>query len=450
MSKVRLAMSDDKPEKRRRITRFTLRFLLLVVTVLALVLAYIGNLWHRVKQQRVVVAQIEAAGGLSSYDYQFLTEANLEYALDAKQSPRWINRISIDEPAAALQSRYREDSTGQVVEEQVETPPGPWLIRRALGNDTFSYVETVSFVWTEEPGTLDPHILLQLPRLKVVVLRGKQVSDEWLSCVAQLPELRGLALYGDSQSTATAAGIAQLRGAKHLESLSLSGEWLTDSNTFGVRELTHLRAIEIARAPNVTSAIFTNFDDLTALHQLVVLQAKSVDDQHTRELRRLQNLRALWLQGTSITDESVAHIAQLERLEWLDLADTNVGDPGAKQLAASATLIRLNLRNTKVADAGAGALASLPRLEHLDLGGTAITDESLPAIAEMTTLQTLELWPTAISDDGIPALTKLQSLKRLQIGPYITKESANSVRKLLPACKVTRTNAEGSGTSMFE
>jgi hypothetical protein len=429
--------------------RFTLRFLLVVVTVMAVALAYVGNRWHRVKQQRLIVAQIEAAGGLPSYDYQFLTEANLNYTLDAKQSPGWINRISIDDPAA-LRSRYRQDATGQTIEEQVETPPGPWLIRRALGNDTFSYVETVSFAWTEEPGKLDPHILLQLPRLKVVVLRGDQVSDEWLMCVAQLPDLRGLALYGDSQGTATAAGIAQLRRAKHLEALSLSGEWLTDANLSGVRELKHLRSIEIGMAPNVTSAMFTNFDDLTALNQLVVSRAEGVDDQHTHHLRRLKNLRALWLQGTSITDASVAHIAELKQLEWLDLAETEVGDPGVEQLAASTTLIRLNLRNTKVADAGARALARLPRLEHLELGGAAITDASLPAIAEMTTLETLELWPTAISDDGLLPLTELQNLRRLSIGPHITKEAANKLRKMLPSCEVTRLDAKGSGTSMLE
>jgi hypothetical protein len=78
------ARTDDAVARRRGLPRFALRSLLVVVTLLAIALACLGNLWHRVKQQRLIVARIEAAGGVASYDYEFLTDGNLDYTHDAE------------------------------------------------------------------------------------------------------------------------------------------------------------------------------------------------------------------------------------------------------------------------------------------------------------------------------------------------------------------------------
>ena len=43
--------------------RFTLRTLLILTAVLCVAFGYFGNLWRRVRQQRIVIAKIEAAGG---------------------------------------------------------------------------------------------------------------------------------------------------------------------------------------------------------------------------------------------------------------------------------------------------------------------------------------------------------------------------------------------------
>ncbi len=133
------------PTKRRRwLPRIALRTLLILVTVLAIGLAWFGNVWHRVQRQRQIVNQIEAAGGNAHLDYEFITESNLNFEVDADpDTENWVNELSFDPKVPA--SRYRTNDRGRVIERQVETPPGPWLIRRMLGEDFFSYVELVDF-----------------------------------------------------------------------------------------------------------------------------------------------------------------------------------------------------------------------------------------------------------------------------------------------------------------
>lgn len=426
--------------KRRWLPRFGLRTLLVVMGALGIGLAYFGNLLRRAQHQRRVVAKIEAAGGKAIYNYEFGMAESLNYASGPDNSI-WIYGTS-----DGRNYRNRQDSEGMIVEKQVETPPGPWFIRRVLGDDTFAYVEGVNF-WGEfdSPGKVDPRVLLELPRLKVVAPFASQVNDEWLHCIAQVPQLRCLNLAGGTQGTATRDGLASLRTAKQLEALGLSGEWLQDETVTGVAHLRQLKSLSFAAVPNVSSALFSNLDELTELRELSIIRAKSIDDQGSDRLRRLHNLRTLWLLDTSISDATLAHVKGLTQLEWLQLDGTNVGDPGMEFVAALPKLKHLHLGRTNVGDAGVESLSGLSQLRNLDLGGTKITDAGLSAIARLAQLEQLELWPTSITDSGLQHLHSLNNLKELTIGPHVTQEGADELRKALPQCKVRRVDASGSG-----
>src|SRR5438132_3827408 len=86
--------------------RFGLRTLLILVALFGAGFGYLGHLYRRVYHQRQIVAKIEEAGGTVRYDWQL--------------------------------GSLREDTNGRFV--PTRKPPGPALLRWALGDDIFAYV----------------------------------------------------------------------------------------------------------------------------------------------------------------------------------------------------------------------------------------------------------------------------------------------------------------------
>src|SRR5262249_34579108 len=146
--------------KRRWLLRFGLRTLLILVTLFGAGFGYLGHLYRRVQDQRYIVAKIQEAGGTVRYNWQL---------------------------------GQRKGTGFKPI--QTNSPPGPALLRLALGDDVFAYVEMVDFLSFSYPAQpFDPKLLGKLPRLRSLWLVGTQVCDEWLNCVAEFPQLKVLVL----------------------------------------------------------------------------------------------------------------------------------------------------------------------------------------------------------------------------------------------------------------
>jgi hypothetical protein len=346
---------------RRWLPRFSLRTFIVVMGVLGVGLGCVGIYWQRLRQQQQVVAKIEAAGGDVIYDYQFGAGDDLNLDLDVD-----FATTSHAELPDGRKQRTLQTSSERVVE--VETPPGPRILRSMLGDDAFANVEVVSFFdWNSRPpGKLDPEIQLKLPQLKCVLFVGPQVSDDWLNVVARVPQIRIVNLWGDKQGTATAAGVARLRSAHSLEQLRITGDWVRDETLRGVADLHQLKSLDLALVPNVSSALYPNLAELIELRYLSILRAEKVDDQGSEVLRRLKKLHTLVLSNTMTSDTTLAHVRALKDLESLDVSWTKVGDTGMEHIASLPDLQRLNVAGTQVGDAGLAAISRLPKLRYLD------------------------------------------------------------------------------------
>lgn len=453
--------------------RFSLRTLLVLTTVLGVTFAYFGNLWRRVSRQRAIAAQIEAAGGDLRYHWQF----GMGEELDSPQAGKgWT--WGYKKNPTDLAERFREVDGKTIT--QREAYPGPWIIRRLLGDDTFWQVEEVDF-WdletsptgeleSQRPAELQPELLRELPDLRVLRLMYDQVDDDWLRVASQAPKLQSLSLWGYDKGTATRAGVENLRGAKRLRTLSLGGDWVRDDTMRGVATLSQLQSLDLGPTPNLTAAGFAEIKHLTELRELSFPSEKTIDDSTTVALPHLRQLRSLLLPKTSVTDVTLSRLTQLTDLETLMLLETNisdagleslaglhnlktlyllrtqVGDAGMESLAGLRSLEVLYLNGTQVSDAGLAPLTRLPNLTYLDLGGTNITNAGLPTMGRMTQLENLDLLPNAITDDGLPHLATLKNLRHLTIGPDISKEAAKRLRAALPNCRIQRVDATGTST----
>jgi len=159
--------SPQPPKRRRRWLSYSLRTLLVVMTIFCVALGY----WvHRAKRQEAVVEWVEDNGGRVNYDFEFGEKDEF-----------------IDDPQ----------------------PPGPKWVQAFLGND---YLATVVYVVLNQEGDScppDPRRselkdvipLAKLEQLKYLYLNSTQVSD--LTPLAGLTSLEWLDLQNTQVSVLT-------------------------------------------------------------------------------------------------------------------------------------------------------------------------------------------------------------------------------------------------------
>ncbi|MCX7424781.1 MAG: hypothetical protein NTW96_04010 [Planctomycetia bacterium] len=191
--------TPEKPRPRCRWFQYSLRSLLLLVTVCA-----IGCSWFMVKmqaanRQREAVKSLRKFPGHIQYDYQ------------------------------------RSDNRRE--------PPGPPVLRRLLGDDFFAHVEFVCLGADEDFTEADAVCLASLPLLKDLRLCGAWISDTGLAHLEGLSQLETLDL---SFTKVSDAGLAHLAGLAQLRDLNLSGTKVTDAGLLHLAGLAELRDLDLS------------------------------------------------------------------------------------------------------------------------------------------------------------------------------------------------------------
>jgi hypothetical protein len=287
--------------------RFSLRGLLIVVTLLCVSLAWRLD---RAKQQREAVQAIRDAGGWVYYDYQQYDPRSCKFDKDATP---W-------EP--------------------------PWL-QSQVGVDFFHEVEAVNMSFHGDgivrrderaPDPLIAEHLAHLPRLRFLGLTAGACDDDGMRHVGQLRNLEVLLFWDAPQITD--AGAAHLTNMPSLACLHIGSSQIGDRGLATIARLPRLENLSMQR---------NNFTDAG----LAALAGNS-------------RLKELWIGGlreraSSITNLGVLHLAKLPALQELDLQYTQV------TLEGLAPLQRLPLKdlhlNGSQADDQQAAQAMFPKCQ---------------------------------------------------------------------------------------
>ena len=185
---------DVAPRKpRRRWLRFSLRTLLILVTLLSIGL---GTFVHRGERQRRAVAAVKALGGSIRYD------------------------VSGTSPASDTLSR--------------------WLPR-----DYFDDVYLVSLMHCTVTNADLAHIS-RLTQLEVLELDSTNVTDAGLAHVQGLTELTWLSI---NETQVTDSGLHHLEGLTCLLVLELRDTQVTDAGLAQLQGLTSLKVLDLSRTP---------------------------------------------------------------------------------------------------------------------------------------------------------------------------------------------------------
>ena len=225
-------MSTTQPPKPKRRFRFTLKTLLIVVTLFTVGVGWIGSRLYRARENRArvaagvdavvestTVAEIEKLGGTVSYGYEQL------------RPPTWLERRfadpgNADDPVIV----YTVTKVG-FLDDAIATDACLKLLKGISGLQ--SLIAT-------GPGITDAGLehLAGLESLVYLDLRDTNVTDATLERLKGLTDLQYLLLEG---TRVTDAGLKHLMGLTNLQSLSLNKTSITDAG------LEHLAGLESLR-----------------------------------------------------------------------------------------------------------------------------------------------------------------------------------------------------------
>jgi hypothetical protein len=260
-----------QPKTRRRCFSFSLRTVLIFVTLAGCGMAWLGFKVQEGRRQAAAVAAIEKLGGWVRYDYEFESQGGLV-------------------PNA--------------------TPPGPAWLHSLLGDDFFRTVYSVGSRGFPVSGRQDRPIIdadlefvKGLTTLKVLYLWGTKVTDADLSNLTGLTRLEELNLGNTNVSD---AGLANLKGLIRLEELNLGNTNISDAGLDYLQGLTQLKQLYL----NTTQVSDAGVEHLKGLTRLEALNLGNthVSDAGLANLKGLTQLKVLFLNGTQVTDAGVAKL----------------------------------------------------------------------------------------------------------------------------------------------
>jgi Leucine-rich repeat (LRR) protein len=385
---------SKKPPRRRWRFQFSLRSLLIFVSVCGALSGWIGTMLKRVHDQRAVVKKIQNLGGEVYYDYQ-------------KTEGRW-----------GIQTKNE--------------PPGPRWLRWMLGDDFFANAEYVFFnslqiVLKEE----DLALLRDLPNIKDIAVFSPGITDQGLEILGSLPNLEGLNL-SDAKSI-TGEGLGRLENAQKLKSLTLYGVAVNDSTVAHIDKLANLQSLQLVKT-SVTDDGLASIARLSHLKYLDIFLNGSLTYKSLNSIGQLQSLESLCIIGNSAFDRDFDRLKALHKLKTLKINSCSFHDEDMEILSEFKELTVLHLSGSLITDDGMVHLQSLTKLQELNLSNTQIGNPGLAHLKPLTNLEQLSLSSTKIDKDGLKQLECLSKLQYFEVGPGIAKPDLMEMRNRLPKC----------------
>ncbi len=221
-------------------------------------------------------------------------------------------------------------------------------------------------------------------------------------------------------------GIVELcRRAFNLTEVHISSERITDKSMNALCTLPKLRSLLIDGAPGIGDRGVTNLRKVKDLRELY-LNGTGVTDSSISSIASLANLWSLSLGGTKITDTGVMTLSQCPPLGILVLERNQIRGSTLQRINLG-TRANLSLGKCPIDDEAIKALIeSHPSIETLDLSGTLVTDECMALIATLPGLCWVVLSSTAISDAGIAALQSHKSIREIYVADTAVSDNGVS------------------------
>jgi hypothetical protein len=375
--------------------RFSLRTLLVLITLISLVL---GCYIVRVRNEQQAALTINEASGAIVYDWQI-----------------------------------RPPGSDPAVE---STPPGPAWIRKFLGPHWLDRIVEVRLNENSNPdkknrfALVSPH-LEKLQLLRSLQLYGENCGNFDFQLLGRLRQLEELTLYKKTEITQDDA--AALAAATHLRELHIK------SAKISAKALSELAAMPNLEELDIDCFYFEpSTGKTTKQYQL--------GDDAAEVLANFPKLRSLMVFQTQIRDKGLAALCRLERLETLVVSSPSVTSASFDAVVKLKHLKHLGTWQWKINDADFAKLSQLPNLRSLGLV-TRLSDESVTHLVKLDQIERLTIRGPKITDDSLPNLARFKKLEWLDMSDTSVHKNSPAAKELqhaLPHCQINlpRTNEE--------
>lgn len=315
--------------------QFSLRVLIAVVTVAALILAWFNWRLNKARVQYAAAEAIVHAGGEVAYSNQF----------DGQ-----VSRLTPYPPAT--------NSLGE------------WS-RRLFGGDPTRKMVSVTLFDDKSTAFISQY---GLNDLKIIRLNGgASITDASLPHLANCRQLQVLYL---ERAGITDQALAAIDRHPLLEELWLANTSVTDAVVPRLVELPGLRVLDIRRTA-ISDAGMQQIAKFPWL-SLLYLDNDFITDEGLRHLDSSPNLNSLWLVERSAAKLDLALAATIPPLESLTLTGSLITDDRVAALQSNAKILHLKFQScTKLTDQSLQTAATLPNLKSLGIQGTPFTPAAL-------------------------------------------------------------------------
>lgn len=215
-----------------------------------------------------------------------------------------------------------------------------------------------------------------------------------------------------------------------LTQLTVTDNWLHHLKT--LEGLKHLHIHERQLGPGLA--------DLAELSELTHIAVWHLCSGDLGQLQQLPNLTGVSLVQAACADVDLSKLALLPKLNWIEFPTTPLTARQFEQLAQIKTLNSINVAYAKLDAAGLEGiahLAKLPTLQILYAGD--VTDETAAVLAKIESLTYLMIDRSNLTDEGAASLAKLTKLQNLHLQQSLGPIDIESLRKLMPKCRITYT-----------
>ena len=291
-----------------------------------------------------------------------------------------------------------------------------------------------------EAGDAEMKLLVDLPKLRSVLLLGTKVSDAGLETLGQIPTLENLDLRDCSVSDDGLKSLSKLGRLKALKLMGRSGDCtVSDTGLEHVAKFPELKVLGLDFLWEISDDGIAKLAPLKNLQELYLAET-TVGDATIEHLAKFPTLRKLRLARNQIEAAGIAALPKLSSLEELDLSEcsqildsamgplgecknlkklnlwrVNISDEGLKPIQHLTNLESLNLDNTRLSDEGASYLSGLTKLTFLHLGSTQITNQALTHLEGLTNLKDLVVTRTAVDEEGVEQLQEKLPNTKIQL-----------------------------------
>ena len=344
--------TPQKPRSntKRRFLQFSLRAVLVLITIFAMWLGYVCKL---ARDQKTAVDRVYELRGWVYYEHEYHKGRHVKGA----------------------------------------KPPGPTWLRKIIGNEFFQDVTRVGLSKTDVTDA-DLRLVGRLTSLHSLDLSETVISDAGLVHIADLRELSELSL---ANTKVTGSGLQYLQNLRNLNSLNLPYTRVDDDRLKHLTVLPKLGDLSIG-GTSVTSEGIKHLESLRALQSLS-LQDTNVDDLAIPALTRMKGLTLLVLDSTQISGKGLFELRSTrpECEIWgplVDLRNLRLGRAGG-----IAQLNQVVKRMQSLHEEG-------HPMKLIDLAHSDILDEHLLALHNLEGVQAIDLRGTHVTDDGLDQLRK--------------------------------------------